>query len=83
MTEVEDPDAEVTFIKTKNGICEKEDTEENNINEGTSENLKIWRRIPCFGLILIVVKNIIGGAQDVVVKKITGIGKKWGHSVVI
>ena len=35
-----------------------------------------WKRIPGFGLILVIVKNILGGASDVVVKKIENIGFK-------
>ena len=34
---------------------------------------KLWKKIPGFGLILIIIKNLIGGAADVVVKKIVGI----------
>ena len=70
----DDDDAEATFI-IKNGIGEEEASDEKNTSERKSGSSKIWKKIPCFGLILIVVKNIIGGAQDVVVKKITGIGK--------
>ena len=65
-------DAEATFM-INDGVGE-DSIEEKHKNKEKPEKSKIWKRIPCFGLILIVVKNIIGGAQDVVVKKITGIG---------
>ena len=66
-------DAEATFM-INDGVGEGDSIEEKHENKEKPEKSKIWKRIPCFGLILIVVKNIIGGAQDVVVKKITGIG---------
>ena len=66
-------DAEATFM-INDGGGEGNSIEEKHKNKEKPEKSKIWKRIPCFGLILIVVKNIIGGAQDVVVKKITGIG---------
>ena len=43
------------------------------ILEKFKETVKLWKKIPGFGLILIILKNIIGGASDVVVKKIIGI----------
>ena len=75
---MDDDDTSTNFIKTENGVHQEKLEDENNIKSdatiGQSESVKIWKRIPCFGLILIVVKNIIGGASDVVVKKIAGIG---------
>ena len=41
----------------------------------TKSSRKWWKRIPGFGLILIIFKNILGGITDVVVKKIENIGR--------
>ena len=42
--------------------------------ENSGESRSCWKRIPGFGLMLVIVKNLIHGASDVVVKKIEGIG---------
>ena len=41
----------------------------------TKSSRKWWKRIPGFGLMLIIFKNILGGITDVVVKKIENIGR--------
>ena len=61
-----------TKDETKEKLKHTKDTEDKN----PKESVKLWKRIPGFGLILIIIKNIIGGASDVVVKKIVGIGNK-------
>ena len=67
-------DTEASFIQENNGIYEKEDCDAKNNNREESGNQKIWKRIPGFGFILIVLRNILNGSADVVVKKISGIG---------
>ena len=66
-------DTEASFIQENNGIYEREDDDVKNENK-ESRNQKIWKRIPGFGFILIVLRNILNGSADVVVKKISGIG---------
>ena len=52
---------------------------DNSLN--TRDRRKWWKRIPGFGLMLIIFKNILGGVTDVVVKKIENIGsKQYQHS---
>ena len=41
----------------------------------TRSSRKWWKRIPGFGLMLIIFKNVLGGITDVVVKKIENIGR--------
>ena len=43
----------------------------------TRSSRKWWKRIPGFGLMLIIFKNILGGITDVVVKKIENIGRQY------
>ena len=45
-----------------------------NVDTEGEESQSCWKRIPGFGLMLVIVKNLIHGASDVVVKKIEGIG---------
>ena len=60
----------------------KEEDTEVEETSGNVESQSCWKRIPGFGLMLVIVKNLIHGASDVVVKKIEGIGKSsdrsWG-----
>ena len=50
------------------------DNSDNSLN--TKSSRRWWKRIPGFGLILIIFKNILGGITDVVVKKIENIGRQ-------
>ena len=59
---------------TQEKLKNTKETEEKLANP--KESVKLWKRIPGFGLMLIIIKNLIGGASDVVVKKIVGIGKR-------
>ena len=67
-------DTEASFIQQNSGIDEKEASDMKNENQEESGNKKIWKRIPGFGFILIILRNILNGSADVVVKKISGIG---------
>ena len=49
------------------------DNSDNSLN--TRNSRRWWKRIPGFGLMLIIFKNILGGITDVVVKKIENIGR--------
>ena len=51
------------------------DNSDNSLN--TKSSRRWWKRIPGFGLILIIFKNILGGITDVVVKKIENIGRQY------
>ena len=51
------------------------DNSDNSLN--TRNSRKWWKRIPGFGLMLIIFKNILGGITDVVVKKIENIGRQY------
>ena len=62
-----------TKDETQEKLKNPKETEEKQNNP--KEPVKLWKRIPGFGLMLIIIKNLIGGASDVVVKKIVGIGK--------
>ena len=50
------------------------DNSDNSLN--TKSSRRWWKRIPGFGLMLIIFKNILGGITDVVVKKIENIGRQ-------
>ena len=58
---------EETKEKLEQDITDKED-DEHNISS-------CWTRVPGMGLILIIIKNILGGVSDLVAKKIENIGK--------
>ena len=60
------------FLPNKNVKEIKYNTENNQEKES---KLPCWRKIPCIGIALIIVKNLVNGASDVIVKKITDIGK--------
>ena len=51
------------------------DNSDNSLN--TKSSRRWWKRIPGFGLILIIFKNVLGGITDVVVKKIENIGRQY------
>ena len=51
------------------------DNSDNSLN--TKSSRRWWKRIPGFGLMLIIFKNILGGITDVVVKKIENIGRQF------
>ena len=51
------------------------DNSDNSLN--TKSSRRWWKRIPGFGLMLIIFKNILGGITDVVVKKIENIGRQY------
>ena len=60
------------FLPNENDKEIKYNTENNQEKES---KLPCWRKIPCIGIALIIVKNSVNGASDVIVKKITDIGK--------
>ena len=47
----------------------------NNIEDDEHSTSSCWIRVPGMGLILIIIKNILGGVSDLVAKKIENIGK--------
>ena len=51
------------------------DNSDNSLN--TKSSRRWWKRIPGFGLLLIIFKNVLGGITDVVVKKIENIGRQY------
>ena len=55
--------------------ADKSDNSDNSLI--TKSSRKWWKRIPGFGLILIIFKNVLGGITDVVVKKIENIGRQY------
>ena len=56
-------------VLKRNSIC---DGTEDEIEESVKEKTKsFWKKIPFIGLILILVKNILAGVSDIVIKNMT------------
>ena len=66
MNELEKAD----FLRN-NSINQIEDEKEDNQEKAPS----CWRRIPGIGIFMIILKNLVVGASDVVLKKITDISE--------
>lgn len=62
-----------------NDIAKEESHDSSNTNENNEVDeqhfLTCWKRVPGMGLILIVLKNLLGGVSDSVAKKIENIGR--------
>ena len=64
---------EKTDFLPNSAIDKIEDEKED--NQEKSPPLPCWRRIPGIGIFMIIMKNLVVGASDVVLKKITDISE--------
>ena len=60
-------------VHNSESLLAQDDTK--NVDTEGEESQSCWKKVPGFGLMLVIVKNLIHGASDVVVKKIEGIGR--------